>query len=276
MSVGKLTRYGLPFSNVVPTGTATNQVTPGRTLENLRLRLGGTALTKAMLSQIKIKANGKVIVEGTGADIDKINAYRGIATDAAFLDLMFADYSLNNELDRMVGAFDTSTGIGNITSEVTIAGATAPTLTPILIESAQQKDNKGEAAPYATLISKLLRYPFSIANGGRLPINVPFGPQSGSIIKRLHVFHSGNMTGATVKEDGLVIHESVKVENEHDQKRHGRVPQANVYTLDFVTDGDIRKALDTRRARSLEWLFEFSAADNGTVYVEYLDPLGNI
>ncbi len=276
MSVGKLIRYGLPFSNVVASGTATNQVTPGRTVENLRLKLGGTSFTKAMISGIKIKANGKVIVEGTGSDIDKINAYRGHAADAAFLDLFFADYQLNNELDRMVGAFDTSVGISNITSEITIAGATAPTLSPILIESAAQKASTGEAAPFAPLISKLLRYPFNIATGGRLPVNVPFGPQSGSIIKRLHVFHGGNMTGATVKEDGLVVHESVKAENEYEQKRFGRVPQANVYTLDFVADGDIRKALDTRNARSLEWLFDFSAADSGTVYVEYLDPLGNL
>lgn len=276
MSVGKLIRYGLPFSNVVASGTATNQVTPGRTVENLRLRLGGTTFTKAMISGIKIKANGKVIVEGTGSDIDKINAYRGHVADAAFLDLFFADYQLNNELDRMVGAFDTSVGISNITSEITIAGATAPTLSPILIESAAQKASNGEAAPFAPLISKLLRYPFNIATGGRLPVNVPFGPQSGSIIKRLHVFHGGNMTGATVKEDGLVVHESVKAENEYEQKRFGRVPQTNVYTLDFVADGDIRKALDTRNARSLEWLFDFSAADSGTVYVEYLDPLGNL
>lgn len=276
MSVGKLHRYGLPFSNVVASGTATNQVTPGRTLENLRLKLGGTSLTKAMLSQIKLKANGKVIVEGTGADIDKINAYRGRATAAAFLDLMFADYSLNNEFDRMVGAFDTSLGISNITSEVTIAGATAPVLTPILIESAQQKDRVGQAAPYAPLISKLLRYPFSIATGGKLPVTVPFGPSSGSIIKRLHVFHTGNMTGATVKEDGLVIHESVKAENEQEQTQQGRTPQTNVYTIDFCADGSIAKALDTRSARSLEWLFDFSAADNGTIYVEYLDPLGNL
>jgi len=276
MSVGKLHRYGLPFSNVVASGTATNQVTPGRTVENLRLKLGGTSFTKAMISGIKIKANGKVIVEGTGSDIDKINAYRGHVADAAFLDLFFADYQLNNELDRMVGAFDTSVGISNITSEITIAGATAPTLSPILIESAAQKASTGEAAPFAPLISKLLRYPFNIATGGRLPVNVPFGPQSGSIIKRLHVMHGGNMTGATVKEDGLVVHESVKAENEYEQKRFGRVPQANVYTLDFVADGDIRKALDTRNARSLEWLFDFSAADSGTVYVEYLDPLGNL
>ena len=276
MSVGKLQRYGLPFSNVVASGTATNQVTPGRTLENLRLKLGGTSLTKAMLSQIKIKANGKVIVEGTGSDIDKINAYRGKATAAGYLDLMFADYSLNNEFDRMVGAFDTSQGISNITTEITIAGATAPVLTPILIESAAQKERSGAAAPYAALIQKLLRYPFSQATGGRLPVNVPFGPQSGSIIKRLHVFHTGNMTGATVKEDGLVIHESVADENQHEQTQQGRTPQANVYTLDFCVDGAIGKALDTRKARSLEWLFDFSAADNGTVYVEYLDPLGNL
>lgn len=276
MSVGKLNRYGLPFSNVVATGTATNQVTPGRTLENLRLKLGGTSLTKAMITALKIKANGKVIVEGTGSDIDKINAYRGKATAATFLEIQFADYSLNNEFDRMVGAFDTSQGISNISSEITIAGATAPTLTPILIESAQQKDREGNAAPYAPLISKLLRYPFSIANGGRLPVNVPFGPQSGSIIKRLHVFHGGNMTGATVKEDGLVIHESIKAENEQEQTQQGRTPQTNVYTIDFCVDGAVGKALDTRSSRSLEWLFDFSAADTGTVYVEYLDPLGNL
>lgn len=277
MSVGKLTRYGLPFANVVPTGTATNQVTPGRTLENLRLKLGGTALTKAMVTALKIKANGKVIIEGTGTHLDKINAYRGKATNAAFLDVFFADYSLNNELDRMVGAFDTSAGISNITTELTIAGATAPVITPILIESAAQKQRTGESAPYAPLISKILSYPFSVATGGKLPVNVPFGPSTGSIIKRLHVFTNGGyMTGATVKEDGLVIHESLAAENAYDQTMQGRLPQANVYTIDFVADGDIRKALDTRTARSLEWLFDFSQADSGTVYVEYLDPLGNL
>ena len=275
MSVGKLTRYGLPFSNVVATGIATNNVTPGRTLEVLRLRMGGT-FTKAMISMLRVKANGKTIIEGSGARLDAINAYRGVATAATFLDLNFADYSLNNELDRMVGAFDTSLGISNISTEVSIAGATSPTLMPIVIESAQQKASTGENQPFAPLISKILRYPFNIATGGRLPVNVPFGPQSGSIIKRLHVFHGGNMTGATVKQDGLVIHESVTAENQHEQSRFGRVPQTNCYTIDFVVDGNIRNALDTRDAKSLEWLFDFSAADTGEVLVEYLDPLGNL
>jgi hypothetical protein len=276
MSVGKIQRYGLPFSNVVPNGVATNQVTPGRTLENLRLRLGGTTFTKAMISMLRIKANGKTIVEGSGAQIDAINAYRGEAVNAAFLDLQFADYSLIAELDRMVGAFDTSLGIGNITTEVTIAGATAPTLLPILVESAQQKDRAGNAAPFAPLIHKILSYPFNVSTGGKLPVNLPFGPQVGSIIKRLHFFHSGTMTGIEVKEDGLIVHESVAAENTFDQQKAGRVPQANVYTVDFVLDGNIKKALDTRTARSLEVLPTFSGAGAGTVLVEYLDPLGNL
>lgn len=278
MTVGKLTRYGLPFSNVVATGTATSQVTPGRTLENFQLKLGGTALTKAMVSLFRMKANGKTIIEGTGTQIDKINAYRGTGTtNAGFLDVYFTDYCLNNELDRQVGAFDTSVGIANITTEVTIAGATAPVLTPILVESAAQKSKQGEMLPFAPLISKVLRYPYNIATGGKLPVTVPFGPQNGAIIKRLHVLsNNGLMTGATVKQDSLVIHESIKAENEFMQTRHGRVPQANMYTIDFVIDGDIKKALDTRDARSLEWLFDFSGADSGDVIVEYLDPLGNL
>lgn len=276
MALGKLIRYGLPFSNVVATGVATANVTPGRTLEKLTLKLGGTALTKAMVDLVKIKANGKVIIEGSGTQLDKLNAYRGFAGDATFLEVPFADASLLSEFDRMVSAFDTSIGIQNITAEVSIVGATAPVLTPILVESAQQKDNAGRAAPFAPLFRKVLRYPYNIATGGKLPVTVPFGAQNGAIIKRLHVFHGGNMTGATVKQDGLVVHESIKAENEFMQKAHGRVPQSNVYTLDFCVDGNIAKALDTRSARSLEWLFDFSAADNGYVLVEYLDTLGNL
>lgn len=276
MSVGKLTRYGLPFSNVVPTGTATNNITPGRTLENFRLKLGGTALTKAMITRLKLKAQGKTVVEGTGTQLDKLNAYRGEATNAAFLDVQFADYSMLSELDRMVGAFDTGLGISSLTSEIVIAGATAPVITPILIESANQKARNGASAAFAPYISKVLSYPFNVATGGKLPVTLPFGPQNGAIVKRVHVFHGGNMTGAEVKQDSLTVHESIKAENEFDQTKAGRVPQANCYTIDFVLDGNVSKALDTRDAKSLEWLFAFSGADSGEILVEYLDPLGNL
>ena len=277
MSIGKIIRDGLPFANVVASGVATANITPGRTLEKITLKLGGTTFTKAMMTRIVIKANGKAVIDTTGTILDKLNAYRsGIAQDAAYLDIFFADFGLNNEFDRMVSAFDTSSGIVNITAEVTISGATAPTLAMKLVESAGQKDRSGASAPFAPLLAKFLSYPFNLASGGRLPFQLPFGAVNGCIIKRVHVAHGGYMTGATVKEDGLVVMENIKAENEYQQKQMGRTPQANIYTLDFVADGNITKAMDTRNARSLEWLFEFSQADSGTVIVEYLDTLGNL
>lgn len=277
MGVGKLTRKALPFSNVVPTGTATNNVTPGRTINHMTLKLGGTALTKAMLSLIKIKANGKTIVEATGAQLEKLNAYRGQPSDVGYLDIPFFERAGLTEFDRAVGGFDTSQGIANVTSEVTITGATAPTLEMILVESAQQADRNGIAAPFAGVLAKVLRYPFAMATGGTLPITVPFGPQNGAIIKRLHVETAGGLcTGAKVKLDGLEVHESLKLENEYEQKRWGRVPQANMYTIDFMVDGNVNKSLDTRDAKQLEWLLTFSGADSGNVIVEYLDTLGNL
>lgn len=276
MGIGKLTRKSNPFSNVVASGTATNQITPGRTIANMQLKLGGTSLTKAMLSMIRIKANGRTIMEVTGTQADKLNAYRGQTTDAAFLDLPFAERAGLTEFDRMVGAFDTSNGIVSLTSEVTIAGATAPTMEMILTEQAPQVDSSGTAAPFAGVIGKVLRYPFSMASGGKLPINLPFGPQSGAVIKRIHIEHTGQCNACDIKQDGLVIHESLKAENEYEQKRWGRVPQTNLYTIDFMVDGNVNKCLDTRTSRALEVLPTFAAADNGFIIVEYLDKLDNL
>lgn len=276
MSVGKLYRNGLPFSNVVASGDATNQITPGKTIESVMLQLGGTAFTKAMISMLRLKANGKTIIEGTGNQIAKILAYRGYAADAAFLEIPFEDLTGLTELDRSVGSLDTSMGIANLTTEVTIAGATAPTLISRLYESAQQKNRAGSAAPYAPLMCKILRYPFSMATGGQLPVNLPFGPQNGAIIKRVHIEHTGNLTATTVKQDSLVIFEATAAQNHYEQLRNNRVPQTNMETIDFVLEGNIREALDTRDARSMEWLLTFSAADNGHVMVEYLDVLGNL
>jgi hypothetical protein len=275
MSVGKTTRKALPFSNVVATGDATSQITVGKTINNFQLELGGTSLTKAMINMFRLKANAKTIFEGSGTQIDKINAYRGLVTNPAYLDISFEDLTGLDIIDRVVGCLDTSAGIASLNTEVSIAGATAPTLKGILYETARQTDAAGNVSLYAGLMAKQLRYPFSVASGGQLPLNFPFGAKNGALIKRVHVFHT-NMIGATVKEDGIVIHESTDAQRQYEQARMGRTPQAGMYTIDFVVDGDMRKAFDTRNASSVEWLFDFSAADNGYIVIEYLDVLGNL
>ena len=92
----------------------------------------------------------------------------------------------------------------------------------------------------------------------RAKLGVSYLPQEASVFRKLTVM------------------ENIKAENEYQQKQLGKTPQAGIYTLDFVADGAMAKAFDTRDCKSLEWLFDFSAADSGTVIVEYLDTLGNL
>lgn len=269
MSVGKLIREGLSFANVVSNGIASAGITPGRTIERIVLQLGG-GLAKANIPLIRIKANGKTFFEGTASQIDKLNKYRGIYDTAAFLTLDFTEITGRDRLDQMVGAFDTSQGIANITIEVTTATAAgSPTLNMFLVESGAQ------AASYSPIMAKTLRYPYATSVGGTLPIVLPFGKDTGAVIKRVF-FESANMTGLVVKQSGNVIHESNRDVNEFMQREHGRVPQAGMYCADFIMDGNNGNALDTRDARSMEWLMRLSAADNGHVIVEYYDTLGNL
>lgn len=278
MSVGKTTRKALPFANVVATGQATNRISVGKTLNNLQLQLGGGALTKAMITMFRLKANAKTIFEGSATQIEAVNAYRGLTSNAAFLDIPFEDLSGLDQLDRMVGALDTSQGIADLTTEVDIAGATTPSLVGRLIESAPQKQADGSTSPFAGLLCKQLRYGFAAAAAGELPLNTfPFGPKNGAIIKRVHFFTNGGlMTGIVVKEDGLIVHESLKAQNEYEQIRNKRVPQNNCYTVDFILDGNVRNAFDTRKAQSVEWIPTFSGAESGYIVIEYLDMLGNL
>lgn len=276
MPVGFLYRKGFAFQNVVASGVALVEVVVGRTIESLVLKLGGGAFTKAMISLVRIKANGRTVFEGSGTQIDKLNAFKGYTTNAAYLDILFEDLTGLREFDRQVGALDTTQGIVKLTVEVTIAGATTPTLDLYINETAAQVDGQGRPAPFAGVLSKTLRFPFTFAAGGKQNIALPWFGQSGAILKRLHIEHGGNMTALELKEDSNVIHESLKADNDYENTKWGRVNQTNMYSVDFVSDGNVEKAWNTRGIRSLEVNPTFSAADSGYIIAEVLDVLGNL
>jgi hypothetical protein len=187
---------------------------------------------------------------------------------------MFTEVFGRDLVDQMLGAFDTSSGIQNITVEVTIGAATTPTLEMYLIESAPQVKS------VSNLLKKILRYPFNTgAAGGQIAVQLPFGPVNGAIIQRIHVEHTvaSNVLAMTIKENGVVVHESVKAVNEAHNQVFRSTNQTNMYTVDLICDENLKNAMDTRTDRSLELLPTFgAAADSGFIVVEYLDVLGNL
>lgn len=276
MSVGKIIRPSLPLSNVAANSTASGNITPGRTIEGIIFKLGGTFTVDTHIYTLRIKANGKTVIEGTGAQLRALSLFRGDTPNTGYLHIDFSESKIGRDfLDEMAGAWDTSLGVANISIEVSIGAATSPTLLVYTVESAPQSL---AGLPFAGLMHKVLRYPYSVAAGGSISIPLPFGQVNGAIIKRIHLAEgtAGRITGVVVKQDGVVIHDSLDADNDYFNVQYRKANVAGFYHVDFIPDGNLKNALDTRDARSLELLPTFSAADSGFVIVEYLDKLGNL
>lgn len=267
-----------PFSNVAANVTATVNLMTGPAYKRIILRLTGTTFTKAHLLDIKVKVQGKTIIQATGSDLDLMNKYRGIHDDAKFLTLDFSEIRARTINGEMLGALDTSK-INSFTLEVKIGGATAP----VLEAWAELDDSQAGSVDRGVefICAKLQQYPVSAATAGKFVIDsLPKGT-NGTLIKRIHVIGPGGaniVSEATLKQNGLVVFESPDDLNRFRQAEYERAPQASIYTLDFIVEGNQSNMLDTRGAAVRNLLLELllSSAGQMYLYVECVDAIGNL
>lgn len=257
----------LPFSNVVANGVATVSLPVGMSYNRIFLQLGGT-FTKAMITDIKVRLNGKVIYQNTGSRLDLINTYRKRGVSATFLAVDFVEPDAKDMGEQYIGNINTAQGVSSLTMEVTIAGATAPTL-----------DSWSELAPPAPLgvITKQLIFSTSFGGAGKFPFKLIDVANRGAIIKRVHFAHGGNVTALEVKKNGIVIHDNVPTAvNTFYQLDYNKTAQANLYTYDPCLDNNYTNAVKTADMVSMEFNLTTSAADTVVAVIEVLDLLGNM
>lgn len=269
----------LPFQNVVNTGKATINFSNllGYTVEFILLELGGT-FTKSLMTDIDIKANGKTIVKTTGSQADDRMEYRGETADAAYLVIPFDESRGRTEFrngqvidGEKIGSIDTTYGVNSLTGEVTITGATNPTLKAYAEVSAAPFGD----ARFRPLISKTLNFTVSPAASGTFVFDVPYGRVPGAIIKRIFL-HGSTVTGYEVKKNGITIQKAASVAlATYAQKREGRVPQSNVVCIDFIKDMNQSAALNAADAQTMEYYMTVSGSGNVVVEVEFYDLLAN-
>lgn len=254
-----IVKKNLPFFNVTATGVASLELEKGYTYHRIILKLGGTTFTKAMITRIVGKINGKIFYDITGSYLDAINKYKGIADDASYLTIDFTEPNAKTVGGMATGAIGTSQGVKSFTLEVTISGATAPTLESWAMVS--------EPKPLG-LIHGIVSHPVTFSAAGKFPITLPHGPEAAHLIKRVHFFHS-NMTSLEVKKNGLVIFEEMATAiNEFIQEEYGKAPQTGLYAYDPCINNDFSRVLDTSNAQTLQFNTTVSAADTVNVYVE--------
>lgn len=270
-----------PFQNVAAAGVAVCDLNKllGSVLEKLTLTLGGTALTKAMLTKIELKANGKVIYETDGSKLDASNLYNGATNDATILKLDFMDRKAITVNARQAGALDLSrgSGVSALRLEVTIAGATAPTL--VGFADVSPPTNAVSETGIRGLFARRHRITYVAAAAGTFALPIPHMEPAGggSAYRRVYIY-SANMTGLKTMREGVTEHDLTKAQNEAAQKDNFKVPQANLVVFDPVQDGQMQgRVWDTRPAagvRSAQFYATFSAGETCTIETEELLPLG--
>jgi len=257
----------LPFTNVAASGVATVSLPVGMSYNKIILALGGT-FTKSMITDIKVKLNGKVIVQNTGARLDLMNQYRGINAAAGFLTIDFTEPRAKIMAEQYLGNLNTAQGVSSLTMEVTIAGATNPTL-----------DSYAELGPPAPLgiVAKQILFTSSNGGAGKFPVKLIDLANRGAIIKRAHFAHGGQMTLLEVKKNGIVIHDNIPTAvNSFYQAEYQKTAQANLYSFDPCCDNNYANAVKTADMVSLEFNPTYGGADTTTVVLETLDTLGNM
>ncbi|MFL6675878.1 MAG: major capsid protein P2 [Massilia sp.] len=258
----------LPFNNVAANGLATVSLPIGMSFNKIILALGGGAFTKSMITNAKVKVNGKTVWENTGGRLDLQNQYRKLGNNAAYLEIDFTEPKAKTMSEQYLGNINTAQGVSSLTLEITIAGATAPTL-----------DSWAELGPPGPLgiIAKQILFTSSNGGAGKFPLKLIDLANRGAIIKRVHFAHGGNLTQLEVKKNGIVIHDNVPAAvNAYWQSSYDKVAQTNLYTFDPCADNNYANAVKTADMVSLEFNPTFSAADTVTAVLETLDVLGNM
>jgi hypothetical protein len=265
------------LQNVAANSTATLIVPTGKnapTWDRIRLTLAGGA-TQAMITAIRGKINGRIFYEqgGGAADVIAYQNFKGIFTEAGFVDLDFTEPNARNgAAEQLVAAlpgqlmqdlrfeFDLSgTFVGTISADAQYRPPTSNVYVNKHIGTAQSFPAQGtDAAP-----------------------NIFYMPtgQSGGKIKRImiHELSGGTVTSAQIRIGNNVPFEATRAQVEHDQKRNKLVPQAGLFVLDWVEDGNLSGLLDTSGVANAELRLATSAGNSSfRVVYEFIDPINRL
>jgi hypothetical protein len=244
------------------------QLPLGPTYERIILNLGGT-LTKALITDIRVKINGRVIHQCSGADLDAMNSFTGMAADASMLTIDFTEIYARDATGQTVGALGTAAGVASAIIEFDLGAGATHSLTAFSVTS---------GAKQLGVVNKLLKYTFQVgASGTPWNVPLPFGLSGGSLVKRIYLKPStGTVDRLAIKANGVEIFNASRQVNEFWQRENRKTPQAGWFVFDQVVDCNMLDMFNTSELTSFEVNPTCSAVNTLTVYVEYVDALANL
>lgn len=272
-----------PFQNVGANQRAvlSSQLVLGNVIERVYLQLGGGSFTKAMITAVRVRLNGKVIFgDISGTNLDLCQRYLLLNNTANFLTIDFTEPVARSIQGQLMGAINTNAaGVTDFTIEVDIGAATTPTLAAWvqLRAPSSMAPERGFDPSLAPILRALIPTTIPVTAAGEIQASVNYGSGGSSLIKRLFIF-SSILTSFRIKRDALDVFEVVAPAlNTYIELDYGRVAQAGLYVWDPLMDGNQADAYPTRRAdgqpSNYQFLFTASGAGQHLVLADVYSTL---
>jgi coat protein len=282
-----------PIQNVLATGhfVLSSKLLLGDVVEQIVLdKTGSGTLTDAMISNLQVKLNGKVIWGPISAtNLRLLETYLTGVNTVGFLSIFFTEPRASTKADQLIGAVSCpDAGIVDFTIEGDIAGATTPFLAAwaVLRSRDSYVGMDGFKPGTEALIRGLIPTTLAPAAAGEFAYDLNYGSRGESLIKRAILF-STVMTGLRVKRDNVEIYGNSPVlaaNASYLQSLYGETAQTNMQVFDELVDGHQNDALPTRtvlpngtaREAVYQWLPTVSGAGTITAYTDVYSTLDRL
>jgi hypothetical protein len=282
-----------PIQNVLATGhfVLSSKLVLGNVIEQIVLdKTGSGSLTDAMITNIVVKLNGKVIFGPiSAAQLRILETYLTGINNTGFLSIFFTEPRASTKADQLLGAISTpDAGVVDFTIEGDITGATTPFLSAFAVMRSPEslKSMNGYMPATAPFIRALIPTTLSPSAAGEFPFDINYGSRGESLIKRA-IFFGSVVTALRVKRDNVDIYGGQALLNANAsylQSLYGETAGANTVIYDALLDGHQSDAQPTRqllangtaREAVYQWLLTVSGAGVVNAFMDVYSTLDRL
>lgn len=257
-----------PFPSVAANAVATmsTRELAGRSVHGLAFKLGGTTFNKSHISNVRVGLDGKDIINGiTGAQLQDLNDYAGLADTTNYLFVWFGDPTARTVRGQHMGDLDLSVYDRALEIEVTIGAATAPTLSVQAMCGVPKLAmgigfDQAEAATLRALTRTIISPTGAVS---RQSFGVNIGSQAGARLRRVGMFHT-NLTSVELRKAGFIKHDDLAIDDVTAWAAdYARTAQSGLYMIDRIVDGNQGEAEETVQANGAPWPFQLNVTTSG-------------
>jgi hypothetical protein len=282
-----------PVQNVLTTGhfVLSSKLVLGNVIEQIILdKTGSGSLTDAMITNLVVKLNGKVVFGPISAtQLRLLETYLTGINNTGFLSIYFTEPRASTKPDQLLGAISTpDAGVVDFTIEGDITGATTPFLAAWAVTRTPEslKSMEGYKPATAAFIRALIPTTIALTAAGEFPFDLNYGSRGESLIKRA-IFFGSVVTGVRVKRDNVDLYGGQPVLNalaSYLQSLYGETAGANMVVVDELLDGHQSDSLPTRqllpngtaRESVYQWLLTASVAGTVNAFMDVYSTLDRL